>query len=145
MGNEWAPGSVEPLGPKKGNDVSLNWNVSILCQLILVLTFGVLFVGSLCAEQKLGEVSVVPFADAGKFKMLYDARQRPQSVCLKDHIHIVFNGDAKPSDNGKSSARPMFVSYDPNRRTFSTPAPLGPMSTDHHFSPISCSPLPMRF
>ena len=34
------------------------------------------------------------FAHGGKFKMLYDCRQRPQSVYLKDRLYIVYNGDA---------------------------------------------------
>ncbi|MBT5845357.1 MAG: hypothetical protein HOH86_02030, partial [Verrucomicrobiales bacterium] len=77
------------------------------------------------------------FAHGGKFKMLYDCRQRPQSVFLKDRLYIVYNGDAKPSKNGKGNAYPMLITYDPRNRSFSKPVRLGQKSsTDHHYSPI---------
>lgn len=79
----------------------------------------------------------VAFADRGKFKMLYDARQRPASVFLQDRLFIVYNGDAKPSKSGKGSAYPMLISYESANRTFSSPVRLGKKSsTDHHDSPI---------
>ena len=79
----------------------------------------------------------MPFARGGKFKMLYDARQRPQSVLLHGRLFIVYNGDAEPSKSGKGSAYPMLISYDPESRTFSSPVRLGKKnSTDHHYSPI---------
>ena len=59
------------------------------------------------------------FAHGGKFKMLYDCRQRPQSVFLKDRLYIVYNGDAKPTRNGKGHAYPMLITYNPKDRSFS--------------------------
>lgn len=77
------------------------------------------------------------FASGGKFKMLYDARQRPQSVYQKDRLYIVYNGDAEPSKSGKGNAYPMFISYEPESRMFSSPVRLGDKkSSDHHYSPI---------
>jgi hypothetical protein len=85
------------------------------------------------------ETSAIPmaFADGGKLKMLYDCRQRPQSVLLKDKLFIVYNGDAKPTDNDKGSAYPLLITYDPQDRSFSKPVRLGQRSSsDHHYSPI---------
>jgi len=79
---------------------------------------------------------VLPFGEDGKFKMLYDARQRPQSVYLKGRLYIVYNADAKPTKNGKGSARPMLITYDPESRAFSAEVKLGSRDSDHHFSPI---------
>lgn len=77
------------------------------------------------------------FAHGGKFKMLYDCRQRPQSVFLKDKLYIVYNGDAKPTRNGKGRAYPMLITYDSQDRSFSKPVRLGQKSSsDHHYSPI---------
>ncbi len=90
-------------------------------------------------EQLLEETTVVasPFAKGGKFKMLYDARQRPQSVLLGQTLYIVFNGDASPSENGKGRAYPMLATYDLRSRQFSDPVRLASKgSTDHHYGPI---------
>ncbi len=77
------------------------------------------------------------FASGGKFKMLYDCRQRPQSVLFHGRLFIVYNGDAKPSSSGKGSAYPMLIAYDPDARSFCRPVRLGKKnSTDHHYSPI---------
>ena len=83
------------------------------------------------------EPRVLPFGEAGKIKMLYDCRQRPQSVYLKERLYIVYNGDAKPTSNNKGSAYPMIITYDPENRSFSKPERLHrKSSSDHHFSPI---------
>ena len=80
---------------------------------------------------------VLPFGEAGKIKMLYDCRQRPQSVYLKERLYIVYNGDAKPTSNNKGSAYPMIITYDPENRSFSKPERLHrKSSSDHHYSPI---------
>ncbi len=97
-------------------------------------------VATACGEdQSQTATSTIPvaFADGGKFKMLYDCRQRPQSVLLKDRLFIVYNGDARPSKSEKGSAYPMLITYDPQTRRFSKPVRLGhKSSTDHHYSPI---------
>ena len=67
---------------------------------------------------------ITAFAHGGKFKMLYDCRQRPQSVLLKGRLFIVYNGDAEPSKSGKGSAYPMLISYHAESRTFSNPVRL---------------------
>jgi hypothetical protein len=79
----------------------------------------------------------IAFAQGGKFKMLYDCRQRPQSVFLKDRVYVVYNGDAQPTKNDKGSAYPMLITYAPEDRSFSKPVRLGQKSSsDHHDSPI---------
>ena len=81
--------------------------------------------------------ATMAFAHGGKFKMLYDCRQRPQSVYLNDKLYIVYNGDAKPTKNGKGRAYPMLITYGPQDRSFSKPVRLGQKSSsDHHYSPI---------
>jgi hypothetical protein len=86
-----------------------------------------------------GAVAVEPhgFGDGtGKFKMLYDVRQRPQALLLHDTVYLVYNGDAKATGNHKGDARPMFVTYNLKERSFSKPVKLGKRSTDHHDSPV---------
>ena len=104
---------------------------------ILAITLGLLLGLTTATEGQGVNQDPLPIADSGKFKMLYDARQRPQSVLLGERLFIVYHGDAKPSKNGKGNAYPMMITYDPGSRTFSTPVRLGnKSSTDHHFSPI---------
>ncbi|MBT6852267.1 MAG: hypothetical protein HOA16_13840, partial [Opitutae bacterium] len=80
---------------------------------------------------------IIPFGKNGKFKMLYDARQRPQSVFIKGNLFVVYNGDASPTKNEKGKAFPMLISYDSAKRVFSEPVRLSAKSeSDHHFSPI---------
>jgi len=100
---------------------------------LICLIFASVFITSLSAEAKDGSGIALPFGEAGKFKMLYGARQCPESVFLNDRLCIVHNGDAKPSGSGKSSARPILIIYDPKNRTFSTPERLGPRATDQKF------------
>ena len=81
--------------------------------------------------------TVLPIAAGGKLKMLYDARQRPQTVLMRGRVYIVFNGDAQPSKNGNGSAYPMLAIYDIETREFSQAVRLSDKrSTDHHDSPI---------
>ncbi len=91
------------------------------------------------ANASADEPTPVPlvFADSGKLKMLYDARQRPQSVCLHGRVFVVFNGDAEPTENGKGRAYPMFISYERLTGAFSKPLRFASeSSSDHHDSPI---------
>ena len=91
-----------------------------------------------CSEASASEpaAAAVAFAEGGKFKMLYDARQRPQSVLINGELFIVFNGDAEPTKNEKARAYPMLIRYDPKMRRFSKPYRLGKASSDHHDCPI---------
>jgi hypothetical protein len=88
------------------------------------------------AREKTGAVEILPFGEVGKFKMLYDCRQRPQAVYLKNKLYIVYNGNAKANKNGRGQAHPMLITYDPQSRSFSKSLQLGPSSHDHHYSPI---------
>lgn len=80
--------------------------------------------------------SVMSFGEGGQLKMLYDRRQRPQSVYLDGNVHIVFNGGGKLSTTGKYSTRPMAITYDPAARNFFDIVTLGPKDKDHHFAPV---------
>jgi hypothetical protein len=68
--------------------------------------------------------------------MLYDRRQRPQSVYLNNKVHIVFNAGGQAGAPAKSRTRPMIVTYDPAAREFSEVVTLGPGSRDHHYGPV---------
>ncbi|MDG2214638.1 MAG: hypothetical protein P8M70_12470, partial [Verrucomicrobiota bacterium] len=75
---------------------------SLLSIIILPLILSNCFVKKAQAEEPSKTAKILPFGEAGKFKMLYDCRQRPQSVFLNDKLYIVYNGDAKPTKNGKA-------------------------------------------
>lgn len=102
--------------------------------ILLILTCGCVM--TLYGEEQRTVVEILPFGEGGMLKMLYDCRQRPQSVYLKYRIYIVYNGDSKLNKRGKASAYPMLITYDPQSRRFSKPVRLGPSSSDHHYSPI---------
>ena len=91
---------------------------------------------SIAASEASSSSQIQAFGINGKRNMLYDARQRPQSVLLHGRLYIVYNGDASATKNGKGNAYPMFISYDPQSRKFSKSVRIGPKSTDHHYSPI---------
>ena len=79
---------------------------------------------------------ILSFGVNGKRNMLYDARQRPQSVLLHGRVYIVYNADATPTKNKKGKAYRMLITYDPKTRKFTEPVRIGPQSSDHHDSPI---------
>ncbi|MEM9159109.1 MAG: BNR-4 repeat-containing protein, partial [Verrucomicrobiota bacterium] len=86
-------------------------------------------------------VEILPFGNAGQEKMLYDVRQRPQAVYLKDTLYLVYNGEGRSVLNKNSRRRiealPMALSYDPESRSFSEPIALSEeYSTDHHDGPV---------
>ncbi|MHC4331922.1 MAG: hypothetical protein ACYSWW_27790, partial [Planctomycetota bacterium] len=68
--------------------------------------------------------------------MLYDRRQRPQSVYLNNKVHIVFNAGGQIGARPKAPTKPMVVTYDPLNREFSEVVTLGPAKRDHHYSPV---------
>ena len=91
----------------------------------------------LCPVHALAGHTPMVFGEGGQIKMLYDQRQRPQAVYLNDKVHIVYNGGGKPGGVArKTETMPMAVTYDPQRRAFSTPITLGEGSDDHHDGPI---------
>ena len=95
------------------------------------------FAAFLLYAEAFSSPEIIPFGKNGKFNMLYDARQRPQSVLIKGNLFVVYNGDASPTKNEKGKAYPMLVSYDSDKRVFSEPVRLSETSeSDHHFSPI---------
>ena len=76
------------------------------------------------------------FGEGGQIKMLYDRRQRPQSVYLDGKVHIVFNAGGEAGASPKAPTRPMAVTYDPRTREFSGTVTLGPGDKDHHYGPV---------
>jgi len=78
----------------------------------------------------------VAFGTGGQIKMLYDRRQRPQSVYLNNKVHIVFNAGGQVGARPKAPTKPMAVTYDPATREFSEVVTLGPGSRDHHYGPV---------
>jgi hypothetical protein len=102
--------------------------------MLLIFTSGSMMAFS--GEEQPTVVEILPFGEGGMLKMLYDCRQRPQSVYLKDKLYIVFNGNAILNNSGDASAYPMLITYDPHNRRFSKPVCLGSNSSDHHSCPI---------
>jgi len=76
------------------------------------------------------------FGQGGQIKMLYDRRQRPQSIFLDNKVHLVFNGGGQIGARPRARTQPMAVTYDPVTREFSEAVTLGPGSRDHHYGPV---------
>ncbi len=76
------------------------------------------------------------FGEGGQIKMLYDRRQRPQSIYLNGKVHIVFNAGGENGAPPKSPTKPMAITYDPSTREFSDAVTLGPGDDDHHYGPF---------
>jgi hypothetical protein len=85
--------------------------------------------------QNMEAPSYLNFGKGGQVKMLYDRRQRPQSVFLKDKVFIVYNAGGT-ADKAKSPTKPMANVYGTKSRTFSQSIILGPASKDHHYGPV---------
>jgi hypothetical protein len=84
-----------------------------------------------------GKVQIQTFGEGGSIKMLYDQRQRPQSVYLNGKVYIVFKGGGKAGTPAISAKTiPMAITYDPATRKFSDVIALGPAHKDHHYSPV---------
>ena len=82
------------------------------------------------------DYEILAFGEGGQIKMLYDRRQRPQSVYLNGNAYIVFNGGGGPGESGKSPTSPMIIKYNPVTREFSDAVKLGPAKKDHHYGPV---------
>ncbi len=82
------------------------------------------------------DFQIYPFGEGGQIKMLYDRRQRPQSVYLNGMAYIVFNGGGDEEASGRSDTKPMIVQYNPVTREFSDVVTLGPPDNDHHYGPV---------
>ncbi|HCO95221.1 MAG TPA: hypothetical protein DIU00_14930 [Phycisphaerales bacterium] len=87
-------------------------------------------------EQIRADPFPVAFGQGGQIKMLYDRRQRPQSVYLNKKVHIVFNAGGQIGAKPKAPTKPMAVTYDPAAREFSEAVTLGPAKRDHHYGPV---------
>lgn len=108
---------------------------------LLIICFSFLTLGcsensrAIAAEDS-AQNKILTFGVNGKRNMLYDARQRPQSVLLHGRVYIVYNADATATKNNKGNAYPMLITYDLQTRRFTEPVRIGPKNSDHHFSPI---------
>ena len=102
-------------------------------QIILSLLFVSLSSGG---ERDQSDAHFFAFGEGGQIKMLYDRRQRPQSVYLNGKVHIVFNAGGERGGPPKSPTYPMITTYDPATREFSDVITLGPKSKDHHYGPV---------
>lgn len=79
---------------------------------------------------------ILSFGEGGQIKMLYDRRQRPQSVYLNGKVCIVFNAGGEKGAPPKSRTKPMIITYNPATREFSEIVTLGPGKNDHHYGPV---------
>ena len=90
--------------------VRIRFRLAMVAIVVVVFTVGAIAVA---AGEASSAYSLLEFGNNGKRNMLYDARQRPQSVLLHGRLYVVYNGDASATKNGKGNAYPMFISYDP--------------------------------
>ena len=86
--------------------------------------------------QKTANQFPIAFGEGGQIKMLYDRRQRPQSIYLNNKVHIVFNAGGQIGASPKARTKPMVITYDPATRKFSEVVTLGPGKRDHHYGPV---------
>ena len=105
---------------------------------LLLSGFGILFLITGLFAQRVEKTNyqTLSFGEGGQIKMLYDRRQRPQSVFLNGKVHLVFNAGAEKEAVGKSKTLPMIVTYNSITREFSDIVTLGSAKSDHHFGPI---------
>ncbi len=105
---------------------------------ILLNIFIAVFIIPFSIAQKIEKqhYQIIPFGEGGQIKMLYDRRQRPQSVFLKGKVHLVFNAGGEKGAPGKSKTTPMAITYNPDTRKFSDIVTLGPAKSDHHYGPV---------
>ncbi len=87
-------------------------------------------------EQQETNQVIMSFGESGQIKMLYDRRQRPQSIYLNNKVHIVFNAGGKIEASAKARTEPMAITYDLVTREFSEVVTLGPGKKDHHYGPV---------
>lgn len=122
----------------QANSVQSNHGFKVVVPvLFIILAFASLKPSDADESGSANRPLAVSFATGGKFKMLYDCRQRPQCVVLQGRLYIVFNGDATTTQNSKGKAFPMLTSYDLNSRVFELPVRLSEKDeSDHHFSPV---------
>lgn len=102
--------------------------------LISILIFSVLISFSQKVEKK--NYQLLTYGERGQIKMLYDRRQRPQSVFLNGKVYLVFNAGAEKDASGPSKTTPMIVTYNPKAQEFSEIVTLGKASKDHHYGPV---------
>ncbi len=76
------------------------------------------------------------FGEGGQIKMLYDRRQRPQSVFLNGKVYLAINADGEIGAPGKSKTKPIVLSFDVATQKFSDMVTVGPPSNDHHDAPV---------
>jgi hypothetical protein len=87
-------------------------------------------------ERQKADQFPMAFGEGGQIKMLYDRRQRPQSVYLNNKVHIVLNAGGQIGARPKAPTKPMATTYDPVTREFSEVVTLGPAKRDHHYGPV---------
>ena len=100
--------------------------LSLVCLVLLTIA----------QQQSRADRFTAAFGQGGQVKMLYDRRQRPQSVYLNNKVYIVFNAGGQIGAQPKAPTKPMAVTYDPATREFSEVVTLGPAKRDHHYGPV---------
>jgi len=57
---------------------------------------------SFTQKDEKSDYEIFSFGEGGQIKMLYDRRQRPQSIHLNGKVFIVFNAGGDPGDSGSN-------------------------------------------
>ena len=125
---------------KKKTSNKLNRCRNLLSGLTLSLMFVLLFACNNASTQ--GGSDGVPliqeFGEGGNTQMLYDRRQRPQTLHYKGLTYIVYNGGANTVEPGKKEdAYPYIITYNPETKELSKPIKLADKNgNDQHFTPV---------
>lgn len=97
----------------------------------LILSFLILICEFLLAQ------NLIPFGGGGQLKMIYDRRQRPQALFLKNNVYLVYNGGAAPTAVKRNHTYPFITGYNLSDKSLSEPIKLDEKgSSDQHFCPI---------
>ena len=96
-------GGILRMGLMRQSEVMNSMKNTIACILAPHLALALVSAFAVTSPASEPVASILAFGEAGKIKMLYDVRQRPQAVYLRDRLYIVYNGDAQPTRNLKGS------------------------------------------
>ncbi len=107
----------------------------------LVYMMLILAVGSIDVDAQGGSDDVPliqEFGEGGNTQMLYDRRQRPQSLFYNDLAYIVYNGGANTINPKKGeNTYPHIITYNPKTKELSIPIKLAEKNgRDQHFTPV---------
>jgi hypothetical protein len=94
--------------------------------------------GAVAQDEPGGVASIQEFGEGGNTQMIYDRRQRPQTLYYNDLVYIVYNGGANTIDPKKGeNTYPHIITYNTLTKELSEPIKLAEKNgKDQHFTPV---------